>query len=187
MIVWIRKAEMGISKEVMFELNWADQISSWQHEEAEFYTEVIFKSKVQRRRHLAHSKSEKACETILVKEVKNGDWWVTKLGPRKLMKVKVKSLSPVRLFATPWTIAYHVPLSMGFSRQEYWSRLPFPSPEDLPNPGIDRTRVSRIVGRCFTIWATREDVTVKLMRLCKISFILSVLAKYLRQQEGKKK
>ena len=50
---------------------------------------------------------------------------------------KVKSLSHVRLFATPWTIAYQGPLSMGFSRQEYWSGLPFPSPGDLPNPGIE--------------------------------------------------
>ena len=48
----------------------------------------------------------------------------------------MKSLSRVRLFATPWTVAYQAPLSMGFSRQEYWSRLPFPSPGDLPDPGI---------------------------------------------------
>ena len=52
-------------------------------------------------------------------------------------KVKVKSLSCVRLFATPWTVAYQVPPSMGFSRQEYWSGLPFPSPGDLPDPGIE--------------------------------------------------
>ena len=38
---------------------------------------------------------------------------------------------------TPWTVACQAPLSMGFSRQEYWSRLPFPSPGDLPNPGIE--------------------------------------------------
>ena len=43
-------------------------------------------------------------------------------------KVKVKSLSPVRLLATPWTAAYQAPLSMGFSRQEYWSGMPSPSP-----------------------------------------------------------
>ena len=49
---------------------------------------------------------------------------------------KVKSLSHVRLFATPWTVAYQASLSMGFSRQEYWSELPFPSPGDLPDPGI---------------------------------------------------
>ena len=48
----------------------------------------------------------------------------------------MKSLSRVRFFATPWTVAYQAPPSMGFSRQEYWSGLPFPSPEDLPNPGI---------------------------------------------------
>ena len=45
------------------------------------------------------------------------------------MKVKVKSLSRVRLFATPWTAAHQGPLSMGFSRQEYWSGVPLPSPE----------------------------------------------------------
>ena len=48
----------------------------------------------------------------------------------------VKSLSCVRLCATPWTVDYQAPSSMGFSRQEYWSGLPFPSPGDLPNPGI---------------------------------------------------
>ena len=51
-------------------------------------------------------------------------------------KVKVKSLSHVGLFATPWTVAYQTPLSMEFSRQEYSNGLPFPSPGGLPNPGI---------------------------------------------------
>ena len=50
--------------------------------------------------------------------------------------MKVKSLSHVRLFGTPWTVAYLAPPSMGLSRQEYWSGLPLPSPEDLPDPGI---------------------------------------------------
>ena len=50
--------------------------------------------------------------------------------------MKVKSLSHVRIFATPWTVAHHAPPSMGFSRQKYWSGLPFPSPEDLPDPGV---------------------------------------------------
>ena len=49
----------------------------------------------------------------------------------------MKSLSRVRLFATPWTVARQAPLSVGFSRQEYWSGLPFPSPGDLPNAGIE--------------------------------------------------
>ena len=49
----------------------------------------------------------------------------------------VKLLSHVRLFATPWTVAHQAPPSMEFSRQEYWSGLPFPSPGDLPDPGIE--------------------------------------------------
>ena len=50
--------------------------------------------------------------------------------------VKVKLLSRVRLFETPWTVAYQAPPSMGLSRQEYWSGLLFLSPGDLPDPGI---------------------------------------------------
>ena len=49
----------------------------------------------------------------------------------------VQSLSRVRLFTTPWTEAYQDPPSMGFSRQEYWSGLPFPCPGYLPDPGIE--------------------------------------------------
>ena len=49
----------------------------------------------------------------------------------------MKSLSRVQLFATPWTVAHQAPPSMGFSRQEYWSGLPFPSPGDLPHLGIE--------------------------------------------------
>ena len=69
------------------------------------------------------------------------------------LKVKVMSLSRVPLFATPWTVAHQVPLSMGFSRQEYWSGLPFPSPGDLPDPGIEPRSPA---GRHFNLWATRE-------------------------------
>ena len=49
----------------------------------------------------------------------------------------MKLLGRVRLLVTPWTVAYQAPLSMGFSRQEYWSGVPFPSPGDLPIPGIE--------------------------------------------------
>ena len=49
----------------------------------------------------------------------------------------MKSLSRVQLFETPWAVAYQVPPSMGFSRQEYWSGLPFSSPGDLPDPGVE--------------------------------------------------
>ena len=48
----------------------------------------------------------------------------------------MKSFSRVQLFVTPWTAAYQAPPSMGFSRQEYLSGVPFPSPGDLPDPGI---------------------------------------------------
>jgi len=53
------------------------------------------------------------------------------------VKVKVKSLSRVRLFATPWTVAHQASPFKEFSRQGYWSGLPFPSPGDLPNPRIE--------------------------------------------------
>ena len=59
--------------------------------------------------------------------------------PRKggVPLLEVKLLSRVRLFATAWTVAYQAPPSMGFSRKEYWSGLPFPSPKDLPDPGVE--------------------------------------------------
>ena len=52
-------------------------------------------------------------------------------------KKERKWLSHVQLFATPWTVAYQASLFMGFSRQEYWSGLPFTSPGDLPDPVIE--------------------------------------------------
>ena len=67
-------------------------------------------------------------------------WWLKRIwhfcGQMSNLTVKVKSLSRVRLFVIPWTVAYQAPPSMGFSRQEYWSGVPLPSPGDLPNPGI---------------------------------------------------
>ena len=55
----------------------------------------------------------------------------------KYVKVKVKLLSRVRLCETLWTVAYQASLSVGFSRQEYWSALPFPSQGYLPDPGTE--------------------------------------------------
>ena len=54
-----------------------------------------------------------------------------------MVKVNVKSVSRVRLFVTPWTVAHQAPPSMEFSRQEYWSGLPFPSSGNLPDLGIE--------------------------------------------------
>ena len=59
-------------------------------------------------------------------------------------KVKVKSLSPVRLWATPWTAAYRAPPSMGFSRQEYWSGVPSPSPHSSPTNSHSHQQCRRV-------------------------------------------
>ena len=67
-------------------------------------------------------------------------WYEIRVKALFLLLLKwseVNSVSRIRLFATPWTVAGQAPLSMGFSRQEYWSGLPFPSPGDLPNPGTE--------------------------------------------------
>ena len=61
------------------------------------------------------------------------EWVAVSFSSAWKWKVKVKSLSRVWLFETPWTAAYQAPLSMGFSRQEYWSRVPSPSPESMYN------------------------------------------------------
>ena len=77
---------------------------------------------------------------------KCGSWRITPIeavslivstGLYKNKKRKGKSLSRVRLFATPWTVPYQAPPSMGFSWQRYWSGLPFPSPEYIPGTGIE--------------------------------------------------
>ena len=64
--------------------------------------------------------------------------------------------SHVRLFATPWAVAHQPPLSMRFSRQEHWSGLPFPTLEDLPNPGTEPISLTfpALAGRFFTTSAT---------------------------------
>ena len=64
----------------------------------------------------------------------------------------MKSLSHLQLFVTPWTVAHQAPLSTGFSRQEYWSGLPFPPAGDLPNPGIEPVSSASpiLAGESFT-------------------------------------
>ena len=64
------------------------------------------------------------------------------------------SFTCVRLFSTPWTIVHQAPLSMGFSRQEYWSGLPCPFPGNLPNPGIELVSLTSpaFASRFFTTW-----------------------------------
>ena len=87
-------------------------------------------------------------------------------------KVKVKSLSRVWLCATPWTAAHQVPPSMGFSRQEYWSGLPFPSPGDLPDPGIEPKSLMSpaLADGFFTSWAT--GVILLFLKLSTSNYLL---------------
>ena len=74
---------------------------------------------------------------------------------KKVQSAIVLVLGRVWLFATPWTVAHWAPLSMEFSRREYWSVWPFPSPRGS-SPPRNWTWVSGIAGRFFTVWATRE-------------------------------
>lgn len=70
-------------------------------------------------------------------QVITAGWQRVECKPRRVVSlVVVESLSRVRLFRPPWTVARQAPLSIGFSRKEYWSGLPCPLPEDLPTPGI---------------------------------------------------
>ena len=76
-----------------------------------------------------------------------------RVGPRTVAYcLRAQSLSRVLLFVTPWTVARQTPLATGFSRQEYWSGLPFPSKGDLPNPGIEHASPASpaVAGRFFT-------------------------------------
>ena len=72
--------------------------------------------------------------------------------------VCAKSLQLCRLFVTLWAVAHQAPLSMGFSRQDYWSRLPYPPPGDLPNPGIEPESLKSpaLVSMFFTSSSTWE-------------------------------
>ena len=128
---------------------------------------VIRKKKTTRRIHLTLTKM-----SLIKKIIENVDREVEKLEFKKYLflaalslscstqrKRKVKSLSHVRLFATPWSVAYQAPLSMGFSRQDYWSGVPFPPPGDLPHPAIEPRSLMfpASAGRFFitgTTWET---------------------------------
>ena len=82
---------------------------------------------------------------------------VTKSQTERLsLSFSLSRFSCVWLFATPWTVAHRLPLSMGFSRQEYWSGLPCPPPGDLPNPGIKSLVSPVLAGVFFTISDTWE-------------------------------
>ena len=74
------------------------------------------------------------------------------------MQSELSCFSRVQRFVTPWTVAHQAPLSMGFSRQEYWGELPCPPPGDLPDPGIEPKSLmpSALAGEFFTTGVTWE-------------------------------
>ena len=88
----------------------------------------------------------------------------------------MKSLSCVRLFATPWTATYQATLTMGFPRQEYWSGLPFPSPGDLPDPG---TKLHLLLWQVDSLLLsypyTTTGKTIAFSRRAFISKVMSLL------------
>ena len=102
----------------------------------------ILKDRCQLMGYAAAAKSHQSCPTLCnptdgsppgfpvpgILQARTLEWVAISFSNACKGKVKVKSLSRVRLFATPWTMAYQAPLSMGFSRREYWSGVPLPSP-----------------------------------------------------------
>ena len=93
-----------------------------------------------------------------------------------LQCVKVKSLSRVRLFVILWTVAHQAPPSMGFSRQEYWSGLPFPSPRGLPNPGMEPKSFTSpaVAGWFFTTSATWKAPFDSNKRILKGNYVTAL-------------
>ena len=101
------------------------------------------------------------------------------------MQKKVKLLSHIGLFATPWTIAYKASPSMGFSRQEYWSLLPFPSPGYLPDPGIEPQFLAlqsdsfpyepsgKPLCRKWTMWSFKDGVPLHMWERLSQSVVFS--------------
>ena len=88
----------------------------------------------------------------------------------KYETVRAKSVGHVQLFATLWTAARQAPLSMEFSRHEYWSGLSCPPPGDLPDPGIEATS-SAMAGRFCTTSATREALVPYIFIIMILRFI----------------
>ena len=80
-------------------------------------------------------------------QAKTLEWVAISFSKAWKWKVKVKSLSRVRLLAAPWTVAHQAPPSVGFSRQEYWSGVPLPSPSSNPTSGYLSKRMENRISR----------------------------------------
>ena len=102
-----------------------------------------------------------------VSSLRDQKWVFTLVFSYKVSKCYL--LSRVQFFVTPWTVVFQDPLSMGLSRQEYWSGLSFASPGNLPDR--DQTLVSWISGNFFPIWAIREGKICASHDSLKLNFI----------------
>ena len=123
-IVKIR-AEINETKGTIEKMN---ETESWFFEKAKLTNLSLELLKRRKREYSNKTRKERELQTVSKKYK----------GPQETtLTLTLKSLSRVQLFATPWTVAYQAPPPMEFSRQEYWSGLPFPSPGDLPDPGIE--------------------------------------------------
>ena len=97
--------------------------------------------------------------------------------PRAVLPVYVCALSHFQLFVTLWTVARRAPMSIGFSRQEYYSGLPFPLPEDLPSTGTDPASLASpaLAGGFFTTEPPGKSHTT--IKIIKKLFLISLLYK----------
>ena len=93
-------------------------------------------------------------------------WTPSKINTKKTAGVGLLD-SHVQLVVASWTVAHQGPLSLEVSRQEYWSRLPFPTPGDLPDPGIEPESLASPAGRFFTADATWETLTYESQTVLK--------------------
>ena len=135
---------------------WADVLIDISHQEA--HEKMLNIADYQRNTNqnyndVPHHTSQMA----IIKKSANNKCWTGcgKKGTLLYCCVCISVLSHLQLSATPWTIARQAPLSIGFSRQEYWSGLPFPPLGDLPDPGTEPAS-SALAGGFFTTCATWE-------------------------------
>ena len=96
--------------------------------------------------------------------------WATEMNWTELMVVGGSVAKSCLTLATPWTVACQVPLSLGFSRQEYWSGLPFPSPGDLPNPGVKPKSPSLQADSLGTELPGKSYIFVYILKFSKATF-----------------
>ena len=97
--------------------------------------------------------------------------------------------SHLLLFATLWTVAHQAPVSIGFSRQEYWSELPCPPPGDFPDPGIEPASLTSpvLAGRFFTTSSTKNMYRFDFVRCCEIGLQNDYICWHSHQQHRRQR